>query len=327
MEIIPTQKIINRDGIKAVKNGQKANQYSSVPNQKKPEWIKVKATFDKRFDAVKQQVQDKRLNTVCEEAMCPNISECWSAGTATFMLMGSVCTRACKFCSVDTGNPKGWLDLDEPMNTARAVKTMGLKYAVLTSVNRDDLEDGGAEHYARTVKAIKELNPETAVEALTPDFKGLSSSIETLVDCGIEVFAQNIETVKRLTHPVRDIRAGYEQTLAVLAESKSINPKVLTKTSLILGLGETDAEIEETMDDLIDNNVDILTLGQYLRPTLNHLPLERWVTPKEFHRYRQIGLAKGFLEVVSGPMVRSSYRAESALEKNNAGLPSFSALG
>ena len=327
MEIIPTQKIINRDGIKAVKNGQKANQYSSVPNQKKPEWIKVKATFDKRFDAVKQQVQDKRLNTVCEEAMCPNISECWSAGTATFMLMGSVCTRACKFCSVDTGNPKGWLDLDEPMNTARAVKTMGLKYAVLTSVNRDDLEDGGAEHYARTVKAIKELNPETAVEALTPDFKGLSSSIETLVDCGIEVFAQNIETVKRLTHPVRDIRAGYEQTLAVLAESKSINPKVLTKTSLILGLGETDAEIEETMDDLIDNNVDILTLGQYLRPTLNHLPLERWVTPKEFDSYRQIGLAKGFLEVVSGPMVRSSYRAERALEKNNAGLSSFSALG
>jgi lipoic acid synthetase len=167
------------------------------------------------------------------------------------MLMGSVCTRACKFCSVDTGNPKGWLDLDEPMHTAKAVKTMGLKYVVLTSVNRDDLEDGGAEHYAQTVQAIKELNPETAVEALTPDFKGLSSSIETLVNCGLEVFAQNVETVKRLTHPVRDIRAGYEQTLEVLAESKRINPKVLTKTSLILGLGETDAEIEETMDDLI----------------------------------------------------------------------------
>jgi lipoic acid synthetase len=236
------------------------------------------------------------------------------------MLMGSVCTRACKFCSVDTGNPKGWLDLDEPMHTAKAVKTMGLKYVVLTSVNRDDLEDGGAEHYAQTVQAIKELNPETAVEALTPDFKGLSSSIETLVNCGLEVFAQNVETVKRLTHPVRDIRAGYEQTLEVLAESKRINPKVLTKTSLILGLGETDAEIEETMDDLIANKVDILTLGQYLRPTLNHLPVERWVTPKEFDRYRDIGLAKGFLEVVSGPMVRSSYRAERALEKNNAGL-------
>ena len=320
MEIIPTQKIVNRDGIKAVKNGQKANQYSSIPNQKKPEWIRVKATFDKNFKAVKQQVQDKRLNTVCEEAMCPNISECWSAGTATFMLMGSVCTRACKFCSVDTGNPKGWLDLDEPMHTAQAVKTMGLKYVVLTSVNRDDLEDGGAEHYAQTVKAIKELNPETAVEALTPDFKGLSSSIETLVNCGLEVFAQNVETVKRLTHPVRDIRAGYEQTLEVLAESKRINPKVLTKTSLILGLGETDAEIEETMDDLIANQVDILTLGQYLRPTLNHLPVERWVTPEEFNRYREIGLAKGFLEVVSGPMVRSSYRAERALQKNNAGL-------
>jgi lipoyl synthase len=320
MEIIPTQKIVNRDGIKAVKNGQKANQYSSIPNQKKPEWIRVKATFDKNFKAVKQQVQDKRLNTVCEEAMCPNISECWSAGTATFMLMGSVCTRACKFCSVDTGNPKGWLDLDEPMHTAQAVKTMGLKYVVLTSVNRDDLEDGGAEHYAQTVKAIKELNPETAVEALTPDFKGLASSIETLVNCGLEVFAQNVETVRRLTHPVRDIRAGYEQTLEVLAESKRINPKVLTKTSLILGLGETDAEIEETMDDLIANQVDILTLGQYLRPTLNHLPVERWVTPKEFEAYREIGLAKGFLEVVSGPMVRSSYRAERALQKNNAGL-------
>ena len=320
MEIIPTQKIVNRDGIKAVKNGQKANQYSSIPNQKKPEWIRVKATFDKNFKAVKKQVQDKRLNTVCEEAMCPNISECWSAGTATFMLMGSVCTRACKFCSVDTGNPKGWLDLDEPMHTAQAVKTMGLKYVVLTSVNRDDLEDGGAEHYAQTVKAIKELNPETAVEALTPDFKGLASSIETLVNCGLEVFAQNVETVRRLTHPVRDIRAGYEQTLEVLAASKRINPKVLTKTSLILGLGETDAEIEETMDDLIANQVDILTLGQYLRPTLNHLPVERWVTPKEFEAYREIGLAKGFLEVVSGPMVRSSYRAEKVLQKNNAGL-------
>ena len=187
-------------------------------------------------------------------------------------------------------------------------------------MNRDDLEDGGAEHYAQTVKAIKALNPMTAVEALTPDFKGLSSSIETLVNCGLEVFAQNVETVKRLTHPVRDIRAGYEQTLEVLAESKRINPKVLTKTSLILGLGETDAEIEETMDDLIAHKVDILTLGQYLRPTLNHLPVERWVTPEEFDRYREIGLFKGFLEVVSGPMVRSSYRAERALEKNNAGL-------
>ena len=322
MEVIPTQKIINRDGVKAVKNGQKKNPYSHIPNLKKPAWLRVKAEFNPNFHKIKSQVNEKKLNTVCEEAHCPNISECWSAGTATFMLMGSVCTRACKFCSVDTGNPKGWLDLDEPMNTAKAVQVMGLKYVVLTSVNRDDLEDGGAEHFAQTVKLIKELNPETAVEALTPDFKGLSSSIDTLVNCGLEVFAQNIETVERLTHPVRDIRAGYKQTLDVLAESKRINPKVLTKTSLILGLGETDKEIEETMDDLIKNEVDILTLGQYLRPTLNHLPIERWVTPEEFEVYREIGLKKGFLEVVSGPMVRSSYRAERALEKNNAGLNS-----
>lgn len=320
MEIIPTVKIVNRDGIKAVKNGQKANKYSDIPNTRKPNWIRVKATFDPRYNEVKQQVKEKRLNTVCEEGMCPNISECWSNGTATFMLMGSVCTRACKFCSVDTGNPKGWLDHEEPKNTARAVSVMGLKYVVLTSVNRDDLPDGGAEHYAQTVKAIKASNPNTAVEALTPDFKGIYSSIETIVNSGIEVFAQNMETVERLTHPVRDIRAGYQQTLEVLAESKRINPNVLTKTSLILGLGETDDEIEKTMDDLIANNVNILTLGQYLRPTLNHLPIEKWVTPEEFNYYRDLGLRKGFLEVVSGPMVRSSYRAERVLEKNNAGL-------
>ena len=320
MEIIPTQKIVNRDGIKAVKNGQKRNEFSHIPNLKKPSWLRVKAEFNPNFHKVKNQVNTKRLNTVCEEAHCPNISECWSAGTATFMLMGSVCTRACKFCSVDTGNPKGWLDTEEPLNTAKAVQTMGLKYVVLTSVNRDDLDDGGAKHFADTVKLIKDLNPKTAVEALTPDFKGLKSSIDTLVNCGLEVFAQNIETVERLTHQVRDIRAGYQQTLDVLAESKKINPEVLTKTSIIVGLGETDDEIEQTMDDLIEHKVDILTIGQYLRPTLNHHPIERWVTPEEFEKYRQIGLKKGFLEVVFGPMVRSSYRAERALEKNNAGL-------
>ena len=320
MEIIATTKITNRDGIKAIKNGQKANKYADIPTPKKPSWLKIKAEFNPNFHKVKEQVQSKQLYTVCEEAHCPNINECWSAGTATFMLMGSVCTRACKFCSVDTGNPNGWLDKDEPMNTAKAVAIMRLKYVVLTSVNRDDLPDGGAQHFADTVKLIKELNPNTAVEALTPDFKGLFSSINTLVNCGLEVFAQNIETVERLTHQVRDIRAGYHQTLDVLAESKRINPEVLTKTSIILGLGETDAEIEQTMDDLIENKVDILTIGQYLRPTVNHHPIERWVTPEEFEKYRQIGLKKGFLEVVSGPMVRSSYRAERALQKNNAGL-------
>ena len=320
MEIIPTSKIINRDGIKAIKNGQKLNKFSNIPTPKKPNWLKVKAEFNPNFHKVKEQVQSKQLYTVCEEAHCPNISECWSAGTATFMLMGSVCTRSCKFCSVDTGNPNGWLDKNEPFNTAKAVEIMKLKYVVLTSVNRDDLPDGGAQHFADTVKLIKKLNPNTAVEALTPDFKGLSSSIDTLVNCGLEVFAQNIETVERLTHKVRDIRAGYQQTLDVLSESKRINPKVLTKSSIILGLGEEDSEIEQTMDDLVKNKVDILTIGQYLRPTINHHPIERWVSPEEFEKYRLIGLRKGFLEVVSGPMVRSSYRAERALEKNNAGL-------
>ena len=320
MEIIKTLKITNRDGIKAVKNGIKANQNANIPNQKKPAWIRVKSNSSSNFQHVKEQVQGKRLYTVCEEAMCPNLSECWSRGTATFMLMGGVCTRACKFCSVDTGNPKGWLDQYEPINTALAVKKMNLKYVVLTSVNRDDLEDGGAKHYADTVQLIKKHNPHTSVEALTPDFKGLKSSIETLVNCGIQVFAQNIETVKRLTHPVRDIRAGYQQTLDVLATSKAINSEVLTKSSIILGLGEKRDEIIETMDDLLEANVDILTLGQYLRPTLNHLPVARWIKPSEFNELRDVGIKRGFLEVVSGPMVRSSYRAEQALEKNNAGL-------
>ena len=320
MEIITTTKNINRDGIKAVKNGQKFNKYAKIPTPKKPSWLKVKAEHNSNYQKVKEQVHDKNLYTVCEEAHCPNIGECWSAGTATFMLMGSVCTRACKFCSVDTGNPNGWLDKDEPLNIAKAVLSMNLKYVVLTSVNRDDLLDGGAKHFADTVQLIKELNPKTAVEALTPDFKGLFSSIDTLVNCGLEVFAQNIETVKRLTHEVRDIRAGYDQTLNVLSESKRINPKVLTKTSIILGLGETNTEIEQTMDDLIENKVDILTIGQYLRPTINHFPVKKWVTPNEFEKYREIGLKKGFLEVVSGPMVRSSYRAERALQKNNADL-------
>jgi lipoic acid synthetase len=191
---------------------------------------------------------------------------------------------------------------------------------VLTSVDRDDLADGGAAHYAACVRAIKGAHPGTAVEALTPDFQGVLRDVETVIDSGVEVFAQNIETVRRLTHPVRDPRAGYQQTLDVLAHAKRYRPSVLTKTSLMLGLGETDAEIVQTMDDLRHIGVDILTLGQYLRPTVHHLPVERFVTPEEFAQYREWGLERGFLEVVSGPLVRSSYRAERALERNNAGL-------
>ncbi len=252
--------------------------------------------------------------------MCPNIGECWNNGTATIMVMGSVCTRACKFCAVDTGNPNGWLDKDEPENTAKSVELMGLRYIVLTSVDRDDLPDGGAAHYAACVAAIKQRTPEVAVEALTPDFDAVLADVEKVVDSGLDVFAQNIETVERLTHYVRDPRAGYEKTLSVLAHAKAHRPGVLTKTSLMLGLGETNDEILTTMDDLRRIGVDILTLGQYLRPTPNHLPVERYVTPEEFNRYRDLGLEKGFLEVPSGPMVRSSYRADRVFEKNNLGL-------
>jgi lipoic acid synthetase len=234
--------------------------------------------------------------------------------------MGEVCTRACRFCAVDTGNPRGWLDPEEPRNAARTVQLMGLRYVVLTSVNRDDLPDGGAAHFAATVREIKALMPQTAVEALVPDFQGIAADVETVVDSGLEVFAQNVETVRRLTHPVRDPRAGYEQTLRVLAHAKRHRPQVLTKSSIMLGLGESEDELREAMDDLRAHEVDLLTLGQYLRPTVNHLPVERFVTPEEFDRYREWALARGFRECVSGPLVRSSYRAEQALAGNNAGV-------
>ena len=239
------------------------------------------------------------------------------------MLMGAVCTRACRFCAVDTGNPRGWLDADEPANAARTVQLMGLKYIVLTSVNRDDLDDGGAGHFAASIREIKRLNPGTAVEALTPDFQGVLRDVETVVDSGLDVFAQNVETVRRLTYPVRDPRASYEQTLAVLAHAKQHRREqgdVLVKTSLMLGLGETEDEVIETMRDLRAVGVDLLTLGQYLRPTVNHLPVERFVRPEEFDALRAQALELGFVECVAGPLVRSSYRAEQALARNNAGL-------
>ncbi|MDP9066228.1 MAG: lipoyl synthase [Pseudomonadota bacterium] len=287
---------------------------------RKPAWLRASMAGGVRFDAVRHIVREHRLSTVCEEAKCPNIGECWNAGTATIMLMGAVCTRTCRFCAVDTGNPRGWLDAEEPDNVARSVELMGLHYVVLTSVNRDDLPDGGAAHYAAAIRAIKRRNPGTAVEALTPDFQGVAADIETVIDSGLQVFAQNVETVRRLTHPVRDPRAGYDRTLGVLAHAKAHRPGVLTKTSLMLGLGESEAEIVRTMDDLRAASVDLLTLGQYLRPTPGHLAVERFVTPAEFDRYREWALARGFLECVSGPLVRSSYRAELALARNNAGI-------
>ena len=308
-------------GFSAIKNGQKQGREAApLVRGDKPKWLRAQMPSGKGYSNTRHIVHEHRLSTVCEESMCPNIGECWNAGTATIMVLGSVCTRACRFCAVDTGNPKGWLDADEPENTGKAVKLMGLEYVVITSVDRDDLPDGGASHYAACVQAIKKHSPSTAVEALTPDFNGVEEHVEIVVDSGLEVFAQNVETVQRLTHPVRDPRAGYTQTIEVLRHAKAHRPGVLTKTSLMLGLGEKDAEILKTMDDLRDANVDILTLGQYLRPTPNHLPVDRYVTPDQFEAYRIEGLERGFVEVVAGPMVRSSYRAEQVLQKNNVGL-------
>lgn len=314
-----------KDGVRPQRDpaAQAADQDSALPDgglKGKPRWIRAPMATGAGYESMRSLVREHRLATVCHEAKCPNIGECWNAGTATFMLMGEVCTRACRFCSVDTGNPRGWLDADEPANTARSVEILGLKYIVLTSVNRDDLPDGGAAHFAATVRAIKQRTPATAVEALTPDFQGVERDVATVVDSGLQVFAQNIETVERLTHPVRDPRAGYAQTLAVLAFAKRHNPAVLTKSSLMLGLGESDAEILATLDDLRTAKVDLLTLGQYLRPTPNHLPVQRFVSPAEFDAYRDAALARGFRECVAGPLVRSSYRAERALQGNNAGL-------
>jgi len=313
-------KFVTEHGVTAIKDGIKRTGDSTRPGGRKPEWLRVRIGGGERYESVRQTVKTHRLATVCEESHCPNIGECWNNGTATIMLMGAVCTRACRFCAVDTGNPKGWLDPDEPAHAAESVRLMGLRYVVLTSVDRDDLPDGGASHYAACIRAIKAVNPRTAVEALTPDFRGSPAAVETVVDAGLEVFAQNLETVERLTHVVRDPRAGYQQTLDVLAHAKAHRPDVLTKSSLMLGLGETDDEIYRSLEDLRRHAVDIVTLGQYLRPTLNHLAVERWVHPEEFERYRAFGLELGFLEVASGPLVRSSYRADRVLEQNNLGL-------
>ena len=308
-QVIPT-KTLKDNGTIAIRNGIKPNNNKDIFPTRKPDWLKLPHSFTPKFKEVKGIVKENHLNTVCEEAMCPNINECWSHGTATFMLLGDVCTRACKFCAVDTGNPRGRLDKKEPYKVALSIKKMSLKYAVLTSVNRDDLADGGARHYSNTIKAVKEACPKVMVEALTPDFEGKNRSISILLSSNLDVFAQNIETVERLTLRVRDPRAGYQQTLNVLEKAKKFNPDVLSKTSLMLGLGETTKEIESTMVDAYSVGVEILTLGQYLRHTLNHLPVERYIPPEEFLHYKNIAKEIGFKEVASGPMVRSSYRAD-----------------
>lgn len=295
--------------LKVIHNGV-ATLRSEPIDRNKPSWLRATVPTGPNYLRLKDMTQRLRLNTVCQEAMCPNIGECWSHGTMTIMVLGGICTRACKFCAVDTGNPKGWVDPLEPLHVAQAVAEMGLKYVVLTSVDRDDLEDGGAAHFAEVVRQIKQRDAQVKVETLTPDFQGRLGDVETVLEGGQEVFANNLETVRRLTPKVRDPRAGYDQTLKVLEHAKKVRPQVLTKSSLMLGLGETEDQIRQAMQDLRAAGVDIVTFGQYLRPTKHHLPVERYVTPEEFAKYQAWGYQEGFMEVFSGPLVRSSYRAE-----------------
>lgn len=309
-------KVVHPQGTVAIKDGAKHPSASAdeTPALKKPPWLKAKLPSGTGYQKTADIVETHGLNTVCKESKCPNIGECWTAGTATFMIMGAVCTRACRFCAVDTGNPNGWLDDEEPFKVAQSVQKMGLRYVVLTSVDRDDLADGGAQHFSRVVHEVKAQNPHTEIEVLTPDFCGVKEHIEEVIASPIAVFAQNVETVERLTHPVRDNRAGYWQTLEVLAYAKSLGAQV-TKTSLMVGLGEQVEEVKQTLRDIRAQGVDIVTLGQYLRPTAHHLSIVEYVSLDQFEDYRQYALSIGFSEVVSGPLVRSSYRAERALEK------------
>ncbi|MHC5020423.1 MAG: lipoyl synthase [Planctomycetota bacterium] len=273
-----------------------------------PSWIRTRPPGGGKYADLKTQLRERGLATVCEEARCPNVHECWSGGTATIMVMGEICTRGCRFCSVTTGRPDA-LDPEEPRKTAEQVELMQLTYVVITSVDRDDLADEGAGHYAACIRATKVRNPGTMVEVLIPDFSARRECLETLCAAGPDVVAHNLETVERLTHPVRDIRAGYRRSLDTLRIAKELHPALPTKSSLMLGLGETAEEVAQAMDDLRAVGVDFLTLGQYLRPTPRHLPVTEFITPDGFAAYQRLGEAKGFRYVASGPLVRSSYKA------------------
>ena len=275
----------------------------------KPPWLKVKAPGGPRYNRIKARARDLGLHTVCEEARCPNIGECWEGGTATFMVMGGVCTRGCRFCAVDTSRHGMPLDPAEPENVARAIQEMELDYVVVTSVDRDDLADQGAQHFAACIRSIKALNPTTMVEVLVPDFRGHLGLVEVVSEARPEVIAHNVETVERLQSRVRDPRANYRQSLAVVEAVKKLHPDNHSKSSLMVGLGETEDEMKGAMKDLRAVGCDFLTVGQYLQPTQKHLPVVEFVTPDQFDRYRDIGLELGFHYVASGALVRSSYKA------------------
>lgn len=276
----------------------------------KPEWLKIKLEYKDKFYEVKDILRSKKLYTVCEEARCPNINECWSHGTATIMILGDTCTRNCRFCAVKTGNPKGWIDPLEPIHVVETIRHLNLRYVVITMVDRDDLIDGGAFHVYRTIMEIRKNFPDIKIEALVGDFQANKNSISLVAKSPLDVFAHNIETVERLTPMVRDIRASYKQSLFVLEYAKSQNSNILTKSSIMVGLGETEEEVIQTMKDLKNVGVDILTIGQYLQPSKRHLNVVEFVPPYKFKWYRDRALEIGFKEVFSGPFVRSSYRAD-----------------
>ncbi|WP_374029714.1 lipoyl synthase [Bdellovibrio bacteriovorus] len=279
------------------------------PVSPKPSWLKVRAPVGENYTRIKEMLGELKLATVCQEARCPNIGECWSGGTATFMIMGDVCTRGCRFCNVKTGNPKGILDPFEPEKIAYSISQMGLEYVVITTVDRDDLPDQGAEHFSRTVKTIKKLAPNLIVEILAGDFRGERDLVYQLTDAKPDVYAHNIETVERLTPKVRDPRAGYRQTLRVLEMVKERDPSRYTKSSIMLGLGEKDEEVLQTLKDLRSVGCDVVTFGQYLQPAKRHLKVEEYVTPEKFKEWQTTAEGMGYLYVASGPLVRSSYRA------------------
>ncbi|KAL1282456.1 hypothetical protein QQF64_001259 [Cirrhinus molitorella] len=286
-----------------------------------PPWLKTEIPIGKNYNKLKNTLRNLNLHTVCEEARCPNIGECWGGGeystaTATIMLMGDTCTRGCRFCSVKTARRPPPLDPEEPYNTAKAIAAWGLDYVVLTSVDRDDIPDGGAEHFAKTVSNLKERNSKILVECLTPDFRGDLAAVEKIALSGLDVYAHNVETVRDLQRHVRDPRANFDQSLSVLRHAKKVKPSVLTKTSIMLGLGETDEQIHAALKELRDTGVDCLTLGQYMQPTKRHLKVEEYVTPEKFAYWEKVGQEMGFVYTASGPLVRSSYKAGEFFLKN-----------
>ncbi|XXT22073.1 lipoyl synthase [Sorangium sp. So ce429] len=310
----------------------------------KPEWLKVRAPGGDTYHHLKETFRKLDLHTVCEEARCPNVGECWREGTATVMLLGDVCTRGCRFCAVTTGDPRGAVDVREPEHVARAIARLSLQYVVMTMVNRDDLLDGGADHVARTVSRLHALRPDLLIETLVGDFQGHMSGVDTVVDAGPDVFAHNIEVVRRITRVIRDVRSSYDQSLAVLRRAKERQrrlaadaaergapaPRRLTKSSIMVGIGETDDEVLEALRDLREAGVDIVTIGQYLRPSSKHAPVQRFVVPETFAAFERAALEMGFLYAASAPLVRSSYKAaevfvRSLMDRSDPALPAASA--